>query len=142
MLLFCEKILKGNNMSDPFAKLIRPKAEFDEETKKRLGNLLEPYVWLDPDNSSISFKEDTKTLNALQKILVFALARKVIGLINKNNKGTFSANEVEAETQIPGGTIRPKLVELAKKRILNRTDTGYELAANFFISEIEQILKK
>ncbi len=129
-------------MSDPFAKLIRPKTQFDEETKKRLANILEPYVWLDPENNSIIFKEDTRNLNAIQKILVFALARKVASLINNSVTGNFTPTEVETETQIPGGTVRPKLGELLKMKILVRTDTGYELAQNFFISEIEEILGK
>ncbi|MER2514151.1 MAG: hypothetical protein ABTQ25_17335 [Nitrosomonas ureae] len=129
-------------MTDPFAKLIRPKTQFDEETKSRLANLLEPFVWLDPENKSIIYKEDSLDLNAMQKVLVFALARKAIALISNSNAATFSPNEVELQTQIPGGTVRPKLVELSKKKILNRTEDGYELASNFFISEIEKILRK
>lgn len=128
-------------MRDPFAKLIRPKAQFDEETKERLANLLEPYVWLDPENNSIIFRDNVRSLSALQKVLVFALAHKVIGLINSNPR-TFSPSEVELGTQIPGGTVRPKLVELAKKKILDRKEDGYELASNFFISDIEEVLRR
>lgn len=129
-------------MTDPFAKLIRPKAQFDEETKERLANLLERYVWLDPENNSITFKEGTRNLNALQKILVFVLARKVISLINNNDSGSFTPAEVETETQIPGGTVRPKLAELLKAKLIVRNENRYELARNFFIGEIEQILRK
>jgi hypothetical protein len=142
LLYYCEKLLKGFEMNDPFAKLIRPKAQFDEETKERLANILEHYVWLDPENNSIIFKDGTRKLNASQKILVFALARKVISLINNNDGGSFTPAEVETETQIPGGTVRPKLAELLKTKLIIRTANGYELAKNFFISEIEQILRK
>lgn len=143
MVLFdCEKILKGTCMNDPFARLIRPKAQFDEETKNWLANLLEPFIWLDPENNSITFKDDERNLNALQKVLLFALARKVISLINNNNMGSFTPTEVETETEIPGGTVRPKLGELLKKKILVRNENGYELAQNFFKREIEQILSR
>lgn len=127
-------------MNNPFSKLIRPKGQLDEETQKRLANLLEPYVWLDPDSDSIVFKEASSSLSALQKILVFAISRKAMSLINEKNKGSFSPSEVESETQTPGGTVRPKLAELIKKKILVKTSDGYELSPNFFISEIEQIL--
>lgn len=129
-------------MNDPFEKLIRPKAQFDDETKRKLANILEPYLWLDPENNSIIFKEDSRNLTAIQKILVFALARKVISLINNSETGNFTPTDVETETQLPGGTVRPKLGELLKKKILNRTERGYELAQNFFFSEIEKILGK
>ena len=129
-------------MNDPFDKLIRPKAQFDQETKERLANILAPFIWLDPETNLITFKESTRSLNALQKILIFALARKVLSLITNNGTGNFTPTEIENETQIPGGTIRPKIAVLLKKKILTRNENGYELGKNFFVDEIEEILMK
>lgn len=140
MLWIYKKVLKGLKVDDPFSKLIRPKASFDRETKERLASMLEPFVWLEQESNSIVFKETTKKLNAIQKILVFALARKVVGLINDNNLESFSPSEVEGETQIPGGTVRPKLTDLAKKKILIRTGNGYEFSL-YALDEAEKLLE-
>ncbi|MCL4260137.1 MAG: hypothetical protein KJZ52_05870 [Anaerolineales bacterium] len=141
MLHVCDKILKGFEMTDPFAKLIRPKAQFELETKQRLADILEPFVWLDPENDLIAFTEKVKNLTSLQLILIYILARKVISLINQEITASLSPSEIESGTKLPGGTVRPKLGELTKKNIIVRTESGYEIAPTFLISEVEKILK-
>jgi len=127
--------------TNPFAKLIRSKTELDYEAQKQLADLLEPYIWLDPENNLVVFKDSASSLTSLQLVLVFMLAQKVKNLVNPELSPAVSASEVETGTGLPGGTVRPKLTELAKKKLLTHSGRAYEISPNFLISELQQILK-
>lgn len=129
-------------MSDnPFAKLIRSKTELDFEAQQRLANLLEPYIWIDPDSNLVVFKESAPSTTTLQQVFIFILAYKVKNLINPELSESASPSEVVEGTNLPGGTVRPKLAELTKKKLVLHSKDGYALANNLPMSEIESFLK-
>lgn len=125
---------------NPFSKLIRSKTQMDVETQKRLADLLEPYIWIDPENDLVAFKDSSSDITTIKRVFISILARKVMNLINPNYPPTISASAIEMNTGLPGGTVRPKLGELYKKRLVVRDKGVYEVAPNAQINEIEQIL--
>ena len=127
--------------NSPFAKLLRSKTVLDRETQERLADLLEPYIWLDPDNNLVVFKDAASSLTSLQRVLVFMLAHKIKNLVKEEMSPAVTASEVEIGTGLPGGTVRPKLTELAKKKLLVRSGRAYEMASNFMFPEIQAMLR-
>lgn len=127
--------------NDPFTKLVRPKAQLDYEAKQRLADLLEPYIWVDPEHISVVFKPTAPAHTTLQRVLLFMLSRKVMALISPEVSAHVAPREVETGTGLPGGTVRPKLADLIKRKLVVRSDGAYEVAPYFSLNEIEQILK-
>lgn len=142
----------------PLARLIKPKEELDEAAQTKLADMLEPYVWLDPDNLGVHFKPDAPSLTTLKKVLIYLLARKAIStyLEIKARDDAAEAGEGEARqhpeaspvvtpkdveegTKLSGGTVRPKLTELHKKKYVLKKGTAYEVSP-YYLSEIEKLI--
>jgi hypothetical protein len=110
---------------DPLDQLVMKATEIEGEHRKLLADLLKPHVRMDPDTGRVYFISHPPHLNTKQHVLVFLLAK--LALAQKNDKLNFitSAKDVEDATGLPGGTVRPKLGELFKERIVSKSPTGY-----------------
>ncbi len=124
---------------DPFAKLVRTQEELDNEEKRHLADLLEPYVWVNPAKNTVSFRHDAPNMSPTQRVVAFLLARRVLELINPETIGDVSPRDVEAGTGLPGGTVRPKLLELTEEKILVHIDRTYKISPNFSLSQVKGI---
>lgn len=129
-------------MSDnPFEKLIRSKVELDHEYQQRLADILEPYIWIDPEQGEVVFKNSAPNITAREKIFVFLLGLKVIAHINTDIEGISSPSEIVELTGLPGGTVRPRLKSLFEEKLLSRDERGYKVADHVGIAEIDSAIK-
>jgi hypothetical protein len=126
---------------NPFEKIVRSKRELDYETQRELADLLEPYLWLDPESNSVTFTKTGANLTTQQKVYLYAVGKKIISLLNHASAPCFSPNDVQNETGLPGGTIRPKLTQLVQQRRLIRKNSLYEVVPGFLVSDVEEVIK-
>ena len=110
---------------DPLDALLTKATIVDGEHRALLAKLLTPHVRLDPDTGKIYFTQHPPKLNTKQQVLVYLLARLALAQKNPNYTTVATTKDVEEGTGLPGGTVRPKLSELLKERIISKTEAGY-----------------
>lgn len=99
--------------SDPLQTLVLDDREF---ARDELASVLRPYVRFTP-NGQLILEERFGDLNSLEKLCCVLLAYRAMHMVGLRDGAGVLAVEVEAETGLPGGTIRPKLSQLRKVRI-------------------------
>ncbi len=115
----------ANIVSDPLDQLVMKSEEVEGEARKLLAELLVPHVRMDPETGKIFFIPFPPKLNTRQHVLVYLLAKLALAQKNEKFDAVASAKDVEDATGLPGGTVRPKLIELFKDRIISKSDVGY-----------------
>jgi hypothetical protein len=116
---------------DPLEDIFVKKEEVAGENKVLLGRMIRPFAIVDPENGEVIFSTKGDELIAKHKILVFLLCR--LALVTRPDlvfKPTVSPKEIEMGTDIPGGTVRPKLKELTDDRLVMRSGDGYQVVAS------------
>ncbi len=126
--------------NEAMAKLMRTKAEIDSETRGHLEAILEPYVWIDLENSTTVFRIDAPPLKPQQRVMIFAISKKVLSLSKSEAQQDFSPKDVVSGTGLPGGTVRPILLKFVKQKILFGSGHAYYLNPYLTIIEIEKVL--
>src|SRR5579871_2362029 len=93
---------------DPLAKLFVEKREADLQL---LADTIHPFVriFLEGDTAEIRLTPTGNKLTAREKLLVYLLGRKAAALRSYVQNEAASPSEIENDTGIPGGTIRPTL---------------------------------
>jgi hypothetical protein len=111
---------------DPLERLyVRPE-QVEGEQRELLANLIFPYAGINPESGEVHFKPTSDDLIAKQKILVFLLCRLALSTRpNTTFTAAVSPIEIEKATMLPGGTLRPKLMELVKSRVVVKSGDGY-----------------
>jgi hypothetical protein len=116
---------------DPLAQLIVRPEQVEGEKRALLVKLVLPFAGIDPENNQIHFKATFDELNARQKVLVYLLARLALSALpNSKTLAAVSPKELEAQIKLPGGTIRPKLTQLAKEKIIIQSGGGYSASSS------------
>ena len=110
---------------DPLDELITKASEVEGEYRLLLANILKPHVRMDLDTGKIYFIQRPPKLNTKQHVLVYLLAKLALAQKNPDFEPIVTPKEIEENTGIPGGTVRPKLGELLKERIISRGEAGY-----------------
>ncbi len=119
--------------SDPLDELVTKAKVVEGEHRLLLAELLKPHVRIDPDTGKIYFTNHPPKLNTKQHVLVYLLAKLALAQKNSEYTSVATTRDVEENTGLPGGTVRPKLSELLKDKIISKTEAGYLIeAANLF----------
>ena len=111
---------------DPLEQIyVRPEQVVGEQ-RALLAQLIFPFAGVNPESGDVHFKPTADDLTAKQKILVFLLCRLALST-RPNTIFTAAASPIEIEkaTMLPGGTLRPKLRELVKTRVVVKSGDGY-----------------
>ena len=117
----------------------------DPIDKAALVGALKPHIRLYADTKEISTTKNWEGLNLQQKILSYMLARlvfKLRGILQEEEEGV-SAVDIERDTGLKPGSIRPTLAKLADARLI-RADkqTNKYTVPMFAVSKaIEEIEK-
>ena len=110
--------------SDPLDKIFDSVEELDNEKKEILVDILSPIIVVDPEKGIIHTKKAWNNINAKQKILAYLLAKLALSTRNQKFVNSATPNEIETKTELPGGTVRPKLRELIHDRIAFQNEDG------------------
>lgn len=118
-----------NVNDDPLDQLIMKAEEVEGEYREILADLLKPHVKLDPEIGKVYFIPQPPKLNTKQHVLVYLLAKLALAQKNDKLEPVASAKDVEDSTGLPGGTVRPKLSELFRERVISKSEAGYFVEA-------------
>lgn len=119
---------------DPLDAVFDTPEKLEGKRRERLAQMLVPFAVIDPENGTFHPRKLWYDLNAKRKVLVFLLSRLALADRNPDFPNGVSPKDVEKETELPGGTIRPKLKELEKDRIAHRTQDNLYLVRPSTIS--------
>jgi hypothetical protein len=119
----------NSNEIDPLDELVVKSEEVEGENRKILAKLLIPHVQIDPEQGTIYFVKQPSDLNTKEQVLVVLLAK--LALAQKNQDITYIATPkyIEEVSGLPGGTVRPKLAELIKQKVIAKSSVGYYIEA-------------
>jgi hypothetical protein len=109
---------------DPLDAVFETQEEIEGRSREKLARMLIPYAVIDPETGTFYQKHPWYDLNSKLKVLVYLLARLALSLRRAEFSNSVSAKQVEMDTEMPGGTVRPKLSELMKDRIAYRDSQG------------------
>lgn len=125
-------------MSNQLDELFVSGKEVDQEV---VANILSPFLKVDRDSCAIVPNEQWLELNNELKIVLFLVARKAMKFrgLAIDNEGALPS-EIEKETGVKGGSVRPKLKELFEQRIINRTDDARYFVPNYSLVKIKTIM--
>lgn len=107
-----------------------------------VAKILAPFLRIDRDSCGIIPTERWLKLNNELKIILFLVARKVMKLrdLPIDNEGATPA-EIETETGIKGGSIRPKLRGLFEDKTINRTEDARYFVPNYSLTKIKTMIE-
>lgn len=116
--------------NDPLDQLFVKAEQVEGEQRALLAQLILPYASINADTGDVHFKTTFDDLSTKQKLLLYLLCRLALST-RPNTTFTTSVSPIEVEkaTNLPGGTIRPKLSELVKDRIAVKNGDGYYVPA-------------
>jgi hypothetical protein len=116
---------------DPLDQIFIKPEQVEGEQRALLASLIFPFASVNPESGEVHFKPTADDLTAKQKIVVYLLCRLALSTRpNTMFTATASPIEIEKATMLPGGTIRPKLMELVKSRIIVKSGEGYYVHAS------------
>ena len=132
--------------NDPLDEIyVRPE-QVEGENRALLAKMIVPFAYIVPDTGKIYFRAPADDLNSKQKILVYLLCRLALSTREGSEfPASVSPKEVEIELGIPGGTVRPKLAQLADEKIAIRKGEGYMISSDTLkraYAELEQMISK
>ncbi len=109
-----------------YNQLVVRKEELENEQKKQLVRVVLPFAVIDPESRRVHMKSLYDDLNTKHKVLVYLLARLALSdLSNSTVSSAVSPKEIEKETGLPGGTVRPKLTQLVTERLITKDGDQY-----------------
>ncbi len=118
---------------DPLEMIFVKPEQVEGEKRAQLAKMIFPFAYIDAENGRIHFKATADELNAKQKVLVYLLCRLALSTRTDSKfPASVSPKEVEIDTGIPGGTIRPKLSQLVEEHKLIRRGDGYMVSTEHF----------
>jgi hypothetical protein len=130
---------------DPLDDLFVKKEEVEGENKALLARMIRPFASMDPETGEVFFNEEGDALTVKHKILVYLLCR--LALFTRPNSvfpAAVSPKDIEAGTHIAGGTLRPKLKELADDRVVVKSGDGlYQITGSTLrraFRELERVI--
>jgi hypothetical protein len=118
---------------DPLEDLLVDENAFARET---LASALSPLLRLSR-SGDLFFEPGFSELKALQQVLTILLGLKAAEMLGIRESASATPGEVVELSGMAAGTVRPKLSELVRQRlILRRKDGGYEVP----VSAANQVL--
>lgn len=104
-------------------------------------SVLKQYVRIKQDTNEIFFTENGNKVTVYKKILLFALARKLLKNERSIDTESFSARLVSKKLQIKKGSIDSSFNMLRGKGFIVGSGTNYEIP-NYKIGEILTLFEK
>lgn len=114
---------------DPLDELVVKSEEVEGENRKILARILKPHVQIDPEKGTIYFVKQPSNLNTKEQVLVVLLAKLALAQKNPDISPITTPKELEEISGLPGGTVRPKLGELVKEKVIAKSSVGYYIEA-------------
>ena len=109
---------------DPLDKIFTKPEDIDNKLREILADILTPFARIDIESGAFMPTILWGNLDSKRKILVFLVAKLALST-RKNQFGSCaSPKDIEIATEIPGGTVRPKVIELLEEKIIGKDDTG------------------
>lgn len=102
--------------------------------------VLQPLITIHTDTKDVYFKNHQK-LTVEDKILVYALAKKILKFKGHIEKEIFSANEFHRKTGIKKGSVDPVVKKLREEGFLVGSGADYEVP-NYRVDEVIKKLSK
>lgn len=90
-----------------------------------LATILKPFVFLEKGPGAIRFTQAGHRLNSRAKVVAYLLARKARRALGFPDEEAAAPREIEGETGIKGGTLRPILKALREEKIVAKGPRGY-----------------
>lgn len=119
-------------MSDPLEQLFIRTEQVEQEQREQLAKLIFPYAGINPETGDVYLKPTSDELNAKQKIVLYLLCRLALSALPDTTFSSIvSPKEVVRGTNLPGGTVRPKLGQLVEEKTVIKTGDGYCIPAAF-----------
>jgi len=97
--------------------------------QEKLTETLEPYlIGIDKDKGTIILDiRKLQSLSSANKIMCFLLAVKATFILDKRDNDQASWKEICEVTGMPGGTVRPALMQLKKTNMVSGTNGNYNV---------------
>jgi len=113
----------------------------DEVDEGVVADILSPFLRVDRDSCSIVPNERWLKANNNLKIMLFLVARKAMKLrgLAIDNEGALPS-EIENDTGIKGGSVRPRLKSLLDEKVISRTKDGRYFVPNYSLARISSIV--
>lgn len=127
--------------NDPFDKLFDTSGL--EDKNELIANIIYPYLrFTSMEDPEIRFTPVGEKTTAANKILTFLLAKKVLVIKGLIPLESMTPAEIERETGISGGTVRPTLKRLTDLKFIRQSnDGGGYFVPDGRIRQIELFLK-
>ncbi len=112
--------------------------ELDEEL---LVNILSPFLKIDQDSGSMVPNERWLKINNEMKIILYLVSRKarMVHKLKIDNEGA-NPLEIEKDTGIKGGSLRPKLKTLLEQKIVDKADNSRYYVPNYSLIRVKSII--
>ena len=110
-------------MSDPLERLVR--SEEDLLNRELLARALDGLAYVDKDRAKVLLTPDGAARSAREKLIIYLLGKKALRAVGSEIKEETGPKEIEKATGMPGGTVRPRLRQLAKEGIVAKREEGY-----------------
>lgn len=109
---------------DPLDAIFDAPEELQGVKREMLAKMIAPFAAVDPKNGTFFAKLAWNNLTTKQKVLVYLLARLALSTKNPEFSKSVTHGDVEEATELPGGTVRPKVSELIRDRVVYRNKDG------------------
>jgi hypothetical protein len=125
---------------DPLEQVFIRTEQVEGEQRAFLAQLIIPYALINPATGDVYMKSTTDELNAKQKIFIYLLCRLALSsLPDSSYSSSVSPKEIELTTHIPGGTVRPNLLQLVGEKVVLKSGEGYYIPSAF-LSRAKNVL--
>lgn len=122
---------------DELEKLLVNGKEIDRQL---VANILKPFLQIDRDTASIIPQEPWQKLTNEARILLFLIARRAMKALELSIEDEAAAPiEIEKETGIKGGTLRPTLKRLSDQKVISKSSHGRYFIPNYSIQRIKEM---
>jgi len=105
--------------------------------KERVVRVLKSILVIQRVENSIFYKKEIPLKNE-DKVLAYALVKKLLKSEGIEEAGTISGKETNKKTGIPQGTVDPTIQKLKKDGLLLGSGSNYEIPAH----QIEDVLER
>lgn len=127
--------------TDPLDQVFGELEELEGPARAKLAKLIVPFAKVHSESGKVGFNQDALVkLTPKNKILVFLLTRLALSTRNPAHPARVSPKQIELELDMPGGTVRPKLGELVRERVVFKDEEGKYSVRPSNISRAEAIL--
>lgn len=120
---------------DPLQSLI---LDDQDLARDELAVALLPYVRF-TKQGQIVLEKAFDDLSTRRKVCCILLAYRVLHMLGLRDSAGVRSSDMETETGMPGGTVRPKLSELKKERIADQDDKNWTIPTHALRRAVEVV---